>query len=500
MTQPRRLMRQKEVLMRFGSVLKSVLLGFIALVWVASASAQQIRYFPDFSSIANLQLNGAHQVTFNSNQVLRLTPGGGSGTETGSAWFVLPPSVDPNLGRQPVKSGFTTYFKFQIDSAPLCCTPGDGFAFVVQNSSTTARGTGLGGLGYAGIHNSLAIEFDTFQNPWDPNANHVAVQSCGTGANAPTHITGNCLVGSGINSSSSLPHFGVTCGNSSCADGVPHEVVVEYTPPATVGNGTLMVWIDQPFIPGTHTPCPNNRVPGCPVAAVTAINIPYNIDNTQNSQGISLAGGTSAWVGFTASQTHMPEAHDIIAWEFTPHTPIQVQQVIPPGGTQADYVFGGHDMGVNYFNSFVNDPTDPILMTVLATPISRSTFYRTRLIGTQFINEQCVVYLQTGGNCIVYSVTCQRQSNPHVNITCPASPFQCVNNDPNVCITFNTSFYTSDGITVQNADYLKTDPIGSNNWVSIFESYNPNILDGRTTGTGNTPSDFVATFAVGAKP
>jgi hypothetical protein len=68
------------------------------------------------------------------------------------------------------------------------------------------------------------------------------------------------------------------------------------------------------------------------------------------------------------------------------------------------------------------------------------------------------------------------------------------------CITFDTSFYTADGITKKNADYLKTDPVGSNNWVSIFVSYDPNVLDGKTTGTGSSPSDFVATLKAFSKP
>lgn len=500
--------------MRFARVLKTVLVGATALLWIATASAQQIRFIPDFTSVTNLQLNTAHQATYNSQKVLRLTDGypgfGIAHPETATAWFTL---------QQPVSSGFTTYFKFQIHTAGICCTPGDGLAFVIQNAASTdatygatgagitARGAGAGGVGYAGIPNSLAVEFDTVADRWDPSANHVALQGCGTASNGPVHIPGtftignnhnvtSCLVASGINSA--IPHLGVTCGNTACADGNPHEVVVEYTPPATVsGNGTLVVWIDPTFITGTHTPV---------ASAPKALNIPYNINNAYNSKGISLAGGTSAWVGFTASQTSQPQAHDILAWEFTPHVQTQVTQVIPPGGTEADYTFGGHHMGVNYFPAFQNNgcdgttPTDPCEMTVVSTPISRSVFYRTRLMGTPFINEQCVVYLQTGGNCIVYSVTCQKKSNPLVNVACPVAPTCNTVGDTTNCISFNTSFYTSDPITAHNADYLKTDPIGSNNWVSIFVTFDPNVLDGKTTGTGNSPSDFVATFALGTRP
>ena len=520
--------------MQRGLVFKSFLVVTAALWWIGPASAQQVRYFPDFTSVANLRMNGAHQATWNSQNVLRLTDGstvgGISRAESATSWFTIP---------QQVNQGFTTYFKFQIHTAGKCCTPADGLAFVIQNAShtdptygaigagITARGVGSGGLGYTGIPNSLAVEFDTARNTWDPTSNHVAVQGCGINTNGPVHIPGtftiyhatnvtSCLVASGINSS--IPHLGIkSCNPAGCTDGDPHEVVIEYTPPtATSANGTLKVWIDQPFIPGTHTPCPNTTVIGCPVAAVAAINIPYNIDASQNhTTGISLAkdssgNSTSAYVGFSASQTNIPQAHDILAWEFTPHSPAQVQQVIPPGGTPAHYTFGANDTVVTYFPGFANnngcDGMQPAgvvcLMTVVATPTPRSTFYRNRLLGTPFANEQCVVYQGTGGNCVVYSITCQNSNAPNMDVTCPASLVNtCIDGstDPG-CIVFSTSFYTSDGITPQNADYLKTDPIGSNNWESIFLSFDPNAFDGKTTGTGRTPSDFVATFRVGAKP
>ena len=509
--------------MRFCVVIKFCAVFTAAFLLVGMASAQQVRFFPDFTSVANLQMNGSHQATWNSQNVLRLTDGNLSSIthqESATTWFKI---------SQQVNLGFTTYFAFQIHSAN-CCNPGDGLAFVVQNSSTTdhsygAIGAGItawgvsgGGMGYAGIPNSLAVEFDTLRNGWDPTSNHVAVQGCGTNTNGPVHIPGtftigsnthvtSCLVNSGINSSNPpVPRLGVTCSNGTCADGTVHQAVIEYTPPANVsGSGTLVVWIDQPFIPGTHTPCPNNKVTGCPVAAVAAINIPYNIDNTYSSTGIALAGGTSAWVGFTGSQTNTPQAEDILAWEFTPHSPAQVQQVIPPGGTEAHYTFGANDTGVTYFPGFVNQngcdgmQTNGVqcLMTVLATPTPRNVFYQQRLVGTPFFNEQCVVYLGTGGNCVVYSITCQNSSAPNVNVTCPASlPNTCNNVGEPGCIIFETSFYTSDGLTPQNADYIKTDPIGSNNWVSIFQSYQPNVFDGKTTGTSGTPSDFVATIKV----
>lgn len=511
--------------MRLGTLSKTALIGISALLWVATAPAQQIRFFPDFTSVALLQMNGgAHQATWHAQKVLRLTDGyPGFGTfhpENTTSWFT---------GQQPVNSGFTTYFKFQIHTAGICCAPADGFAFVIQNATSTdatygatgalltARGVGYGGLGYAGIPNSLAVEFDTHQDPnngppfWDPDSNHVAVQGCGINTNGPVHdpnhtyTIGNnhnvktCLVASGY--SNSIPHLGVDCGASKCVDDPKlHEVVIEYTAPAQQnGNGTLMVYIDQPFIPGTHTPCPNTTTPGCPVAAVPAVNILYNIDGSQNAAtGLALAlddkgNNTLAYVGFTASQTLMPQAHDILAWEFTPHTPTTVTQVIQNGGMDNHFVFGVHDTTVTYFPGFVN--TNNISMSVTATPWDRDVFYQQRLAGTKFSNEQCVVYLGTGNNtCIVYSITCQDTNGNAV--TCPASVQNtCTDghNDPG-CIVFKTSYTTADNLTATNADYLKTDPIGSNNWNSIFLSFDSTVFDPRTTGTGDTPSDFVATF------
>src|ERR1700733_3467552 len=105
-------------------------------------------------------------------QVLRLTPN--STFLAGSAWF---------NNQQPVAAAFSTTFTFQLSDT--IGAPGDGIAFVIQNSSLTALDPDTGGtdgcsLGYGddpantgctsttgGIPSSLAIEFDTFQNTDD---------------------------------------------------------------------------------------------------------------------------------------------------------------------------------------------------------------------------------------------------------------------------------------------------------------------------------------------
>jgi hypothetical protein len=339
-------------------------------------------------------------------------------------------------------------------------------------------------MGYAGINNNLAVEFDTQGNAWDPNANHVSIQSCGPNTNTPVHLPGVYTIGQNNNVTSclltqnaintSVPNIGVNCATGRCQDGAIHQAVIEYTPPAPNQNfGTLQVWLDPTFIPGTHTPMPNSP----PI-----ISVPYNVVfSGSNSTGLNLDSG-AAWVGFTGSQPVTGQVQDILAWEFTPHTPLNIIQTIPPGGQENDFIFGGYELAVTYPNGFQNP--NGIQMSVLATPVNRNTFFTQRLLGTQFANESCVVNLETGGNCVVYSVTCLTAGGQP--ITCPSEP------DPTIAMC--TQFYTADPINANNADYLKADPIGSNNWQSIFTGFQQNLIDPIVSGRGTNFSDLVATF------
>jgi lectin family protein len=74
--------------------------------------------------------------------------------QTGAAW--LP-------AKQQVQGGFEAQFQWQITRISRRGT--DGFAFVIHNVPLpfpgAAVGEGRNGLGYQGIPNSVAIEFDT---------------------------------------------------------------------------------------------------------------------------------------------------------------------------------------------------------------------------------------------------------------------------------------------------------------------------------------------------
>jgi hypothetical protein len=453
-----------------------VLVTLLALMLVASAGAQQIN-FPNFASPlsnGNMQFNGATRIgVWQSNVVLRLTDGSPN-PEQATSFFKL---------QQPVNQGFSTWFKFQIHNPTICCSPADGFAFVVQDVTASdpsygASGSGLhslgaggGGVGYSGLNNNLAIEFDIHADPWDPNSNHVAIQTCGANlVNTPVHLPGtytvgqnhnvtSCLLSSGAITQNLTDMIGGTCNGSSCTDGAPHQAVIQYTPPTPPQTqGLLQVWLDPTFVPDTHTP-----------TSAPILSVPYNITySSSNHAGLALNSG-AAWVGFTGSQpANEGTTQDVLAWEFTPHAPVMITKTIPPGGTENDFIFGNYQQAVTYPPGFTNP--QGITMTVVATPVNRNTFYTTRLLGTQF------------ANCVVQSVTCNLPSG---------QPIACPTEDEDT-IAICSQFTTTDPITATNADYLKADPIGSNNWVSIFTAFIQN--DPIVSGKGRSFSDLVATF------
>jgi len=180
----------------------------------------------------------------------------------GAAWFIR---------KQPVSQGFETSFAFRIHDIPQ--NPGDGLAFVIQNSSVTALGEASFGIGYTDIANSVAVEFDTVRQDYsgDPGPFHVGVHTRGTERNSS-------------HESASLGRFIPTFR---LADGLVHVVKVEYAP------GTLTVYLDD--------------------LANPALTVQLDLDAT-----LRLDSGR-AWVGFTAStEPGFRETHDILSWSFTP--------------------------------------------------------------------------------------------------------------------------------------------------------------------------------------
>jgi len=265
--------------------------------------------FTDFSSTTGLQLNGnAAVATSNGVQVLRITPA--STSQVGSAWYcgsACPPGTGTLL---PLKNGFSTTFKFQLSGSntPAYGTA-DGFAFVIQNGcffngdSSTCGSRAIdsisgGSVGYSGnvtcigappctdgtegLTQSLAIEFDTYNNPsFDISANEVGIQSCGLGANTADH--------------------------TSCNFGLVDPSTTGFSPPITLADGTVHT--------ATITYTPLFPCDGCPNLTVT-VDGQQVLATTVNLSTLGLDANDDAYVGFTASTGAGDENHDILSWSF----------------------------------------------------------------------------------------------------------------------------------------------------------------------------------------
>lgn len=246
---------------------------------------------------------------------LRLTPSAPS--NVGSVWYE---------SRVPVLKGFDTTFTFQITSQSHTCAEyighmhsmkhhrscvvhgGDGFAFVIhldRESGTTAIGRDGQDLGYGGIINSIAVEFDTWTNVDTQGINdifhdHISIHSSSKLANSPGSHT-------------ALGHSRPI----DLADGKIHTARIQYLPflekeyleyftanenllPYIKDNGegrrlgTLAVFLDA-----------DSKVPSKPIIAV-----PLNLSILLNLPE------SLAWVGFTSSTGKKFENHDILSWRW----------------------------------------------------------------------------------------------------------------------------------------------------------------------------------------
>lgn len=152
----------------FSSLAVTALAGGASLL--ASGAAQAITFgqggeFPWTTPL--LALNGtAHVRNTPAGPVLRLVDDVAS--EAGSAFFIQPYVLGHN-------SDFTTSFMFQMSSSQSALSSrSDGLAFVI-GTTPQALGNAGGGLGYAGLSPSLAVEFDIHQNAFDPSDSHIGV-------------------------------------------------------------------------------------------------------------------------------------------------------------------------------------------------------------------------------------------------------------------------------------------------------------------------------------
>jgi legume-like lectin family protein/exosortase sorting signal-containing protein len=227
------------------------------VVLTAAASAAIVINFQNFSNCATLQLNGNATCTSN---VLRVTPAQFS--QAGSAFSQLLIPLGPG-------NTFSTFFTFQMTgsggSSDGDGLGADGLTFTVQPNANTAGGAG-GGIGYQGILNSVAVEFDTWNNGagfGDPDGNHVGVDLNGSIASVAT-----ASIGPRLN------------------DGAVWFAWIDY-------NGSVLeLRVSQ-----------TNARPAAPTLSY-AVNL------------ATVIGTTQAFVGFTSGTGAAFANHDILTWVF----------------------------------------------------------------------------------------------------------------------------------------------------------------------------------------
>lgn len=440
-------------------------------------------------------------------------------SQDASMWFSVP---------QNVANGFNIWFEFRITPGAGAYATADGLAFVIQNALSggvdttagctatgqgpTALGSGGGCMGYGGIPNSVALEFDTYNNePWDSAdygsdsnyANHIALQSCGLndGAplpNSPAHIgAGNCLLslggqnGAPVSTLVSNPQSSGTSPSNSTAvtlaDGNLHQVVVVYNGPLDTPANTLSVYLDPQFVSGTMTP----------VAGSTPI-FTGSFDITQY---MNLTNGL-AYVGFTSGTGSAYETHEVLGWTFTPHSTVTQTQPLNPQGTPTTFNFGTHSYTVNFPSG---TSTNDISMGLIANTISPAQFSSLLNVGpTQYAGSACQVYDDTGGNCIIYSAYCYVTSTGEPT-TCPAPempPTDCSNMSATDCIDLTSAYNNS--IQPTSPGYLQGDPlfspISSISTTTVTCLGECAVTAGQTVTVLNSSDGAVATVTVATTP
>ena len=235
--------------------------------------------YDDFSDPKNLKLVGQ---TSHQQNYIRLTPS--RINSIGAMWYHRP---------LPVLNGFTTEFSFRMsdgiagndDEASL---PGaDGIVFVIQNSGNNIIGGDGGRIGYSGLNNSLAIEFDLYANDSkqivnfnDPNGNHVALMKSVDNIISARHTESNTLA---INDSILEIK----------SDKTEYFAKIDYN----IIDKTLRVYLGED----------DNY--GQPV-----INYyPIELD-----QVLNLNEGEWAYMGFTSATGESYQIHDIMSWYVCP--------------------------------------------------------------------------------------------------------------------------------------------------------------------------------------
>lgn len=271
-------------------------------------SLQAAINFPNFSTITGLNLIGSAQ---QAGTVLRLMD---TVTYMGNSavWY---------LEKELVANGFETEFQFMFTGRDILQTYiADGVAFVIHNDnvdgSNVIGGTGEK-MGYGGICNGLAVEFDVWKNYGqdDPDSNHIAVKTSTllTPDLSPAHDDTARLA-----SQSKVPQFS--------RDGKSHKAKIVYS-----GN-TLSIFLDD--------------------VSVLMVN-GIGMDSILANDASGKPANGKAWVGLTSADGSACVNCDILSWTFTPGaTPIReysIKNVTTKPNVLTDASFSKHAITIFYY-------------------------------------------------------------------------------------------------------------------------------------------------------
>jgi hypothetical protein len=260
---------------------------------VTAATSSGVNFGAGFTA-SGLAFNGKATLT---GTRLRLTDGGAN--EASSAWWSTLVNAQT----------FTNDFTFQLSSGT---STADGFAFVIQNSATTALGPSGGGLGYGpdtptgapGIPKSVAVKFDLYNNAGE-GANSTGLYINGASPTMPA-----TTLGGGVNL-----HSGDIFNVHMTYDGTTLTMTITDT-----GNTAL-----------TFTTSWTVNIPG-------------------------TVGGNTAWVGFTGGTGGLVATQEILTWTYAtgavtnPKTPVVYDTekliAVSSGPTFRQFSFAGFPDGV----------------------------------------------------------------------------------------------------------------------------------------------------------
>ncbi|XP_022749126.1 L-type lectin-domain containing receptor kinase IX.1-like [Durio zibethinus] len=244
--------------------------SMVYLFFYQYSSLQALQFnFPDFSGTPNLNVSGDASVKDGLLSLTRSLTGKSFVDSTGRAVYHEELQLwDPVTGKA---ADFFTHFSFNI-SMLQPPNGGDGITFLIAPNGSTIPDYSWGGC-LALIDNCsdfntsglVAVEFDTYQNDWDPNDNHIGINI--NSIRSAANITWNTSIKNG-----SKAHAWITYDSR------------------TRNLSVFLTYLENPIFYG----------------------------NSSLSYEVNLSKVLPEWVavGFSSSTGYRTEIHNILSWEF----------------------------------------------------------------------------------------------------------------------------------------------------------------------------------------